>query len=181
MTKGVRRLQRSVHPFIMFTGCPHFSSNRLMCYNFTHRSTIEGGDAPSIDNSGEYFKSFQTLSSSSINWHYDRIVECLLPLHLHILIRIQDILPVYNQLLIMCVWVACIFFFCSGGRDWSCSDQVPGKLARELKHICKYCIVVRVLTHTQIHQTSLCQRKAHLMEIQVNGNSVANEVNRSMS
>ena len=28
-----------------------------MCYNFTHRGTVGGGDAPSIDNAGEYIVS----------------------------------------------------------------------------------------------------------------------------
>jgi large subunit ribosomal protein L3e len=52
-----------------------------------------------------------------------------------------------------------------------------GKLtARELERIRKYCTVVRVLAHTQIRQTGLSQKKAHLMEIQVNGGSIAEKV-----
>ena len=53
-------------------------------------------------------------------WHYDRIVGHLLRLYLHILIRIQSVLPAYNQLHVTRVWL----LFCSGGRDWSCSYQV---------------------------------------------------------
>ena len=45
-----------------------------------------------------------------------------------------------------------------------------------LERIKKYCTVVRVLAHTQIRQTPLKQKKAHLMEIQVNGGSVADKV-----
>lgn len=49
-------------------------------------------------------------------------------------------------------------------------------VARELERISKYCSVVRVLAHTQIRKTGLNQKKAHLMEIQVNGGSVADKV-----
>jgi len=49
-------------------------------------------------------------------------------------------------------------------------------LARELERIRKYCTVVRVLAHTQIRKTGLKQKKAHLMEIQVNGGSVSDKV-----
>jgi large subunit ribosomal protein L3e len=40
---------------------------------------------------------------------------------------------------------------------------------RDLQRIKKYCTVVRVLVSTQIEKVKLRQRKAHLMEIQVNG------------
>jgi large subunit ribosomal protein L3e len=49
-------------------------------------------------------------------------------------------------------------------------------VAGELERIRKYCTVVRVLAHTQIRKTGLSQKKAHLMEIQVNGGSVADKV-----
>merc|ERR1711959_112250 len=49
-------------------------------------------------------------------------------------------------------------------------------VARELERISKYCSVVRALAHTQIRKTGLSQKKAHLMEIQVNGGSVADKV-----
>ena len=41
------------------------------------------------------------------------------------------------------------------------------------------CTVVRVLAHTQIRQTPIKQKKAHLMEIQVNGGSIADKVDFS--
>merc|ERR1712178_463703 len=47
---------------------------------------------------------------------------------------------------------------------------------QELARIKKYCTVVRVLAHTQIEKCKLRQKKAHLMEIQVNGGSVADKV-----
>jgi len=46
----------------------------------------------------------------------------------------------------------------------------------ELRRIKKYCPVVRVLAHTQIRKIGLRQKKAHLMEIQVNGGTSAQKV-----
>ena len=56
------------------------------------------------------------------------------------------------------------------------SESSGQSITRELERIKKYCTVVRVLAHTQIHKTPLKQKKAHLMEIQVNGGSVADKV-----
>jgi len=47
---------------------------------------------------------------------------------------------------------------------------------RELERMKKYCTVVRVIAHTQIRKCRLRQKKAHIMEIQVNGGSVAEKV-----
>jgi large subunit ribosomal protein L3e len=47
----------------------------------------------------------------------------------------------------------------------------------QLKRMSKYCSVIRVLAHTQIRKVKLRQKKAHLMEIQINGgNNVADKV-----
>ena len=56
------------------------------------------------------------------------------------------------------------------------SENNGQSIARELERIRKYCSVVRVLAHTQLRNTSLKQKKAHLMEIQVNGGSVSEKV-----
>lgn len=56
------------------------------------------------------------------------------------------------------------------------SDSKGSSITRELERIKKYCTVVRVLAHTQIRSTPLKQKKAHLMEIQVNGGSIADKV-----
>lgn len=56
------------------------------------------------------------------------------------------------------------------------SESSGSSVTRELERIKKYCTVVRVLTHTQIRKTPLKQKKAHLMEIQVNGGSPADKV-----
>jgi len=59
-------------------------------------------------------------------------------------------------------------------------DEKTGKATadfeRELTRMKKYCSVVRVLAHTQIKKLGLGAKKAHLMEIQVNGGDVAAKV-----
>jgi large subunit ribosomal protein L3e len=55
--------------------------------------------------------------------------------------------------------------------------EVDGELAR----IKKYCQVVRVLAHTQVKLVKLRQKKAHLIEIQVNGGDVAAKVDHALS
>jgi len=47
---------------------------------------------------------------------------------------------------------------------------------RELERIKKYATVVRVIAHTQIRKIKQRQKKAHIMEIQINGGSVADKV-----
>jgi large subunit ribosomal protein L3e len=49
-------------------------------------------------------------------------------------------------------------------------------IAEQLNKIKKHATVVRVLAHTQLALTGLDQKKAHLMEIQVNGGSVSDKV-----
>jgi len=46
----------------------------------------------------------------------------------------------------------------------------------ELERIKQYCQVVRVIAHTQIRKLKIGQKKAHLMEIQVNGGNVTDKV-----
>lgn len=57
------------------------------------------------------------------------------------------------------------------------SDNPKTSIQRDLDRITKYCSVVRVLAHTQVHKLNLHRKKAHLLEIQVNGGSVADKVN----
>jgi large subunit ribosomal protein L3e len=56
------------------------------------------------------------------------------------------------------------------------SENSGQSVSRELERIRKYCTTVRVLAHTQIRKTGLKQKKAHLMEIQVNGGSLSDKV-----
>ncbi len=47
----------------------------------------------------------------------------------------------------------------------------------QLERIVKYCQVVRVIAHTQVRKLGLVgQKKAHIMEIQLNGGSVADKI-----
>jgi large subunit ribosomal protein L3e len=56
------------------------------------------------------------------------------------------------------------------------TDQERKPIEKELARIEKYCQVVRVLAHTQVKTLGLGQKKAHVMEIQVNGGSVKDKV-----
>jgi len=51
-----------------------------------------------------------------------------------------------------------------------------GDIEAELGKIRKYCSVVRVLAHTQMKKLGLTQRKAYIMEIQINGGNVGQKV-----
>jgi len=55
-------------------------------------------------------------------------------------------------------------------------SEKPKDLARQFDRIKKYCTVVRVIAHTQIGKLNLRQKKAHVMEIQVNGGTVPQKV-----
>jgi len=46
----------------------------------------------------------------------------------------------------------------------------------ELERIMKYCQVVRVIAHTQIRKVKIGQKKAHMMEIQVNGGDMGAKI-----
>jgi len=46
----------------------------------------------------------------------------------------------------------------------------------QLNRIKKYCTVVRVIAHTQLNLLNFRQKKAHVMEIQVNGGSIEQKV-----
>jgi len=56
------------------------------------------------------------------------------------------------------------------------SDDGKKAMADSLARIAKYCHVVRVIAHTQTDKLNLRLKKAHIMEIQVNGGSVADKV-----
>jgi len=57
-------------------------------------------------------------------------------------------------------------------------ETTKGKtpIDRELERMKKYCSVIRVIAHTQIRRIKQRQKKAHIMEIQINGGSVAEKV-----
>jgi len=51
---------------------------------------------------------------------------------------------------------------------------------KDLERLKKYATVVRVIAHTQVRKIKLGQKKAHIMEIQVNGGSVADKIDFSV-
>jgi large subunit ribosomal protein L3e len=56
-------------------------------------------------------------------------------------------------------------------------DDIKGRtIDRDLAKIKKFATVVRVIAHTQIGKIRIRQKKAHLIEIQVNGGSIADKV-----
>ncbi|KAH9606589.1 hypothetical protein KSS87_016119 [Heliosperma pusillum] len=57
-----------------------------------------------------------------------------------------------------------------------------GEILSQLEKMKKYCSVIRVIAHTQIRKMKgLKQKKAHMMEIQVNGGDVAQKVDYAYS
>jgi len=46
----------------------------------------------------------------------------------------------------------------------------------QIARMAKYCQVIRVLAHTQINKIGITQKKAHIMEIQINGGSVQDKL-----
>eukprot|EP00938_MAST-03A_sp_MAST-3A-sp1_P004351 g4351.t1 len=51
-----------------------------------------------------------------------------------------------------------------------------GDIESQFKRISQYCSVVRIIAHTQMSKLNLRQRKAHIVEIQVNGGSVDDKI-----
>lgn len=56
-----------------------------------------------------------------------------------------------------------------------------GDIDKELARVVKHCAVVRLLVHTQMRKVKIGQKKAHLMEIQINGGSVADKIEYAKS
>eukprot|EP00871_Galdieria_phlegrea_P002892 jgi/Galph1/3603/GphlegSOOS_G2286.1 len=55
-------------------------------------------------------------------------------------------------------------------------QQGGESIKRDLEKIKKYCSVVRVIAHTQMRKLNIGQKKAHIVEIQINGGTVAEKV-----
>ena len=56
------------------------------------------------------------------------------------------------------------------------ADSDPKSIKRDLERMKKYCTTVRVICSTQIEKIHIRQLKAHVMEIQLNGGSVADKI-----
>mmetsp|Transcript_7362 Transcript_7362/g.22675 ORF Transcript_7362/g.22675 Transcript_7362/m.22675 type:complete len:387 (+) Transcript_7362:35-1195(+) len=56
------------------------------------------------------------------------------------------------------------------------AEEEDNQIERELERMRKYCSVIRLVAHTQVKKLKLRQKKAHMMEIQINGGTVAEKV-----
>jgi len=56
------------------------------------------------------------------------------------------------------------------------TEKGKKSLELELAKIAKYCCIVRVIAHTQVRLVGLTQKRAHVMEIQINGGDPAAKV-----
>jgi large subunit ribosomal protein L3e len=65
--------------------------------------------------------------------------------------------------------------FTQYAKKWA-DDAGKKAIQTDLKKIKKYCQVVRILAHTQTKLLRKRQKKAHLMEIQLNGGSISQKV-----
>jgi large subunit ribosomal protein L3e len=61
------------------------------------------------------------------------------------------------------------------------SDKKNSSFSKDVAKIKKYCTVVRVVAHTQVKKLDLNIKKAHLMEIQVNGGTIRQKVDYGLS
>merc|ERR1711934_579046 len=65
--------------------------------------------------------------------------------------------------------------FTKSCTKWA-DDLGKKEIAKELAQMKKYCTVVRVIVHTQMKLLHRRQKKAHIMEVQLNGGSIADKV-----
>jgi len=65
--------------------------------------------------------------------------------------------------------------FTKASKKWE-DDLGKKEISKELNQIKKYCSVVRLISHTQQKLLRRRQKKAHIMEIQINGGTVAQKV-----
>ena len=66
--------------------------------------------------------------------------------------------------------------FSKYAQRWAEDDKSKKSIKRDLERIKKYATVVRVLASTQLSKLNFRQRKAHLLEVQVNGGTIAQKV-----
>ncbi|XP_070579665.1 large ribosomal subunit protein uL3-like [Ptychodera flava] len=65
--------------------------------------------------------------------------------------------------------------FTKASKKWS-DDAGKAVIEKDLKAMKKYCSSIRVIAHTQMRLMNQRQKKAHIVEIQVNGGSIAEKV-----
>lgn len=65
--------------------------------------------------------------------------------------------------------------FTKASKKWQ--DELGRKsIEKDLKKMIRYCSVVRIIAHTQMKLLKQRQKKAHIMEIQVNGGTIEDKV-----
>jgi large subunit ribosomal protein L3e len=65
--------------------------------------------------------------------------------------------------------------FTKASKKWQ-DDLGKKEIEKDLAKMKKYCSVIRVIAHTQMKLLKKRQKKAHIMEIQVNGGTIAQKV-----
>lgn len=65
--------------------------------------------------------------------------------------------------------------FTKYSKKWK-DDMGKKEIEKDLKKMVRYCQVIRVIAHTQMKLLKKRQKKAHIMEIQLNGGSIADKV-----
>merc|ERR1711976_521396 len=65
--------------------------------------------------------------------------------------------------------------FTKSSKKWQ-DDLGKKEIARDFAKMKKYCKVIRVIAHTQMKLLKKRQKKAHIMEIQVNGGTISKKV-----
>jgi len=66
--------------------------------------------------------------------------------------------------------------FTKSCTKWA-DDQGKAQIEKDLKQMKRYCTVIRVIVHTQMKILHRRQKKAHIMEVQLNGGSIEDKVN----
>jgi len=56
------------------------------------------------------------------------------------------------------------------------TDKGKASIEREYQKLAKYCTAIRVIAHTQIRLLNIRQKRAHVMEIQINGGTTGDKV-----
>jgi len=69
--------------------------------------------------------------------------------------------------------------FTKYSKKWA--EEEKPDITKQLQRLKEHCAVIRVIAHTQIRKVKLRQKKAHMLEIQVNGGTVAEKVDYGFS
>jgi large subunit ribosomal protein L3e len=65
--------------------------------------------------------------------------------------------------------------FTKCSKKWS-DEQGKKEIEKDMSKLKKYCKVIRVIVHTQMKLLKKRQKKAHVMEVQINGGTIAQKV-----